>query len=80
MNNRNTIKNVLTRASLILALLSALAAGAFGQTTLVADAHTSATSVNGNFGTNPTLTVSASNIAYVRFDIAHALPAGTRCQ
>jgi hypothetical protein len=44
----------------------------------VSDAHTSFTSANGNFGTNPTLTVSANNTAYVKFEIARALPAGTK--
>ena len=62
----------------MLILLSALATGTFAQTVLVSDAHTSATSVNGNFGTNPTLTVSGNNTAYVRFEIAPTLPAGTK--
>jgi hypothetical protein len=72
MNSRVAMKKLLTRISLILSLLSALAAGAFAQTALVSDAHTSFTSANGNFGTNPTLTVSANSTAYVRFDIARA--------
>jgi hypothetical protein len=55
-----------------------LAAGIFGQAVLVADSYTSATSVNGNFGTNPTLTVSANNVAYVRFNLSAALKAGTK--
>jgi hypothetical protein len=78
MNCGTAIVNLLTRLSCVLIFLSALAAGAYGQAVLVSDAHTSATSVNGNFGTNPTLTVSAANTAYVRFKISRTLPAGTK--
>ncbi len=78
MNNGTAIRNMLKRVSLIFIVMSALAAGTFGQAVLVSDAHTSATSVNGNFGTNPTLTVSANNTAYVRFEIAHALATGAK--
>ncbi|HXG66015.1 MAG TPA: DNRLRE domain-containing protein [Blastocatellia bacterium] len=78
MNSIVAIRNLLTRVSLTLILLSALAAGTFAQTVLVSDAHTSFTSANGNFGTNPILTVSANHTAYVKFEIAHALPAGTK--
>ena len=78
MNSRVAIRNLLTRVSLILIVLSALAAGTFGQTVLVSDAYTSATSANENFGTNPVLTVSANNTAYVKFEIARTLPAGTK--
>src|SRR5215207_3650066 len=78
MNCGTAIVNLLTRLSCVLLCLSALAAGAYGQAVLVSDAHTSATSVNGNFGSNPTLTVSAANTAYVRFKIARVLPAGAK--
>lgn len=78
MNNRTKIKNLLTRVSTILILLLSSAAGTFAQTVLVSDAYTSATSANGNFGTNPILTVSANNTAYVKFEIARTLPAGTK--
>jgi hypothetical protein len=78
MNTRVAIKSLLTRISLIFIFVSALAAGAFGQAVLVSDAHTSATSVNGNFGTNPALTVSGNNTGYARFNISHLLPAGTK--
>ena len=78
MNSRDAIRNLLTRVSLILIVLSALAVGSFAQTVLVSDAYTSATSANGNFGTNPVLTVSANNTAYVKFEIARTLPAGTK--
>ncbi|HZM91615.1 MAG TPA: DNRLRE domain-containing protein [Blastocatellia bacterium] len=78
MNSRITIKNLLTRISIIVILLSAMAAGTFAQTVLVSDAYTSATSANGNFGTNPTLNVSANNTAYVKFEIARTLPADTK--
>ena len=44
---------------------------------LVADAHTSATSVNGNFGTNPALAVSSNNAAYIRFDLSRVLSDST---
>lgn len=64
----------------MLTLLSALAVGAYGQSVLVADAYTSATSANGNFGTNPALTISGNNTVYVRFDIARTLPAGTKAE
>lgn len=69
MNNRVATRNFLTRVSLILIFLAAVATGTFGQAVLVSDAHTSASSANGNFGTSPTLTVSA-NTAYVKFKIA----------
>ena len=58
--------------------MAATAAGSFAQSVLVSDAYTSATSTNGNFGANPTLTVSANNNAYVKFDIARTLAAGTK--
>lgn len=77
MNSLIAIRRLSTRISSIFILLSALAAGAFGQAVLVSDAHTSLAS-NGNFGTNPTLTVSSRNTAYVRFEIAGTLPAGTK--
>jgi hypothetical protein len=64
----------------MLTLLSALAAGAYGQSVLVADAYTSATSANGNFGINPALTISGNNTVYVRFDIARTLPAGAKSE
>jgi hypothetical protein len=66
------------RVSLILILLSALAGATFAQSVLVSDAYTSATSANGNFGTNPTLTISVNNTAYVKFEIAATLAAGTK--
>src|SRR5215217_4090113 len=78
MNNRVTIRNLLARVSILLIFLPVLAAETFGQAMLVSDAHTSATSVNGNFGTNPTLTVSENNTAYVRFEIARTLASGTK--
>src|SRR5262249_4395797 len=78
MNNRIAIKSLLTRISIIPIFFWVMTAGAFGQSALVADAHTSATSVNGNFGTNPALSVSANNTAYVKFEIAHTVPAGTK--
>ena len=77
MNSIFAIRNLLTKASLTLIFLSTLAAGTFAQTLLVSDAHTSFTSANGNFGTNPTLTISGNNTAYVKFAIAGSLPAGT---
>jgi hypothetical protein len=55
-----------------------LTAVSFGQAVLVADSYTSATSVNGNFGTNPTLTVSANNVAYIKFNLSATLKAGTK--
>lgn len=78
MNSRIIIRNLLTRVSFVFILLSALAAGTLGQTVLVSDAYTSATSANGNFGTNPVLTISANNTAYVKFEIARTLPAGAK--
>jgi hypothetical protein len=78
MNIRTIVKKLLVQSSLILILLTALAVGTFGQTALVSDAHTSASSANGNFGTNPHLNVSADNTAYVKFEIARTLPAGTK--
>ena len=78
MNDRGAINNLLTRVSSVLVLLTALSAAAFGQAVLVADAHTSATAANGNFGANPALAVSANNTAYVKFKIARTLPAGTK--
>jgi hypothetical protein len=78
MNTRNIIRNLLTKVSIIVIHLSALAVGTFAQTVLVSDAYTSATSANGNFGTTPVLNVSANNTAYVKFEIAGTLSAGTK--
>ena len=78
MNSIVAIRNLLMRVSLILIVLSALAAGAFAQTVLVSDAYTSATSANGNFGTSPIFTVSANNTAYLKFEIARTLAPGTK--
>jgi hypothetical protein len=77
MNTRVAIRGLLTRVSLIIITLSALAAGTFGQSVLVSDAHTSTTSANGNFGTGQALNISATNTSYVKFDIGRTLPAGT---
>jgi hypothetical protein len=55
-----------------------MAAGTFAQAVLVSDAHTSTTSVNGNFGNNPTLSVSVNNTAYVKFEITQTLQTGTK--
>src|SRR4030095_11685445 len=78
MNTRIIIRNLLTKVSIIVIHLSALAVGTFAQTVLVSDAYTSATSANGNFGTTPVLNVSANNTAYVKFEIAGTLSAGTK--
>src|SRR5215213_2211571 len=78
MNNKFGIINFLKRVTIINAFLLLAAAGIFGQAVLVADSYTSATSANGNFGANPTLTVSASNAAYVKFNLAATLKAGTK--
>jgi hypothetical protein len=78
MNTRIIIRNLLTKVSIIVIHLSALAVGTFAQTVLVSDAYTSATSANGNFGTNPSLNVSVNNTAYVKFEIAGTLSAGTK--
>ena len=47
------------------------------QTVLSDDAYVSFSSSNGNFGTNPTLTVSGANSAYIKFRVAAVLPAAT---
>ena len=73
-----TIRNLLARFSSLFTILSALAAGTFGQAVLVSDANTSLTSANGNFGKLQTVTVSPKNTAYVKFEIAATLPAGTK--
>src|SRR6185503_7157139 len=78
MNSKDAIKNLSTRVSSTLIVMTALASGTFAQTALHADAHTSFTSANQNYGTNPALSVSATNTAYVRFEIARTLPAGTK--
>ena len=80
MNNKNGIINFLIRTTIINAFLLLLTVGIFGQAVLVADSYTSATSVNGNFGTNPTLTVSANNAAYVKFNLLATLKAGTKAE
>jgi hypothetical protein len=80
MNDRINLKRIFIRVLSTFTLLSALAAGAFAQAVLVSDAYTSTTSINGNFGTNPTLTVSANNNIYVKFNIANTLPAGTKAE
>ena len=68
----------LTSAIKIKVFLLLMTAGLFGQAVLVADSYTSATSANGNFGTNPTLTVSANNAAYVKFNLSATLKAGAK--
>jgi hypothetical protein len=78
MNSKDAMRNLSTRVSSTLIVLTALASGTFAQTALHADAHTSFTSANQNYGTNPALSVSATNTAYVRFEIARTLPAGTK--
>src|SRR5262245_65929048 len=80
MSNRIAIQKLLTRVSLILVTISALAAGTFGQSTLVSDAHTSTSSANGNFGTARALAVTPTNTAYVKFDIVRTLPVGTKAE
>jgi hypothetical protein len=71
-------EKMLARISAILIFILIAAVGAFGQALLVADAHTASTSPNGNFGTNPAITISPTNTAYVRFKISRTLPAGTK--
>ena len=78
MNNGIVIENLLRRVSLILITIAALATGTFGQSVLVSDAHTSATTANGNFGTAQALAISAINRTYVKFDIISTLPSGTK--
>ena len=41
------------------------------------DAYISFSSINGNFGTSPALTVSPTNISYVKFKLTPVLPDGT---
>jgi len=78
MNNKFGIINFLTKALITNVFLLLLTAGIFGQAVLVADSYTSATSANGNFGSNPTLTVSANNAAYVKFILSATLMAVTK--
>ena len=78
MNNRIATQKLLKRLSMILITMSALAAGTFGQSALVSDSYTSASSANGNFGGAQALAVSPNNTTYVKFDIARTLPAGTK--
>ena len=78
MNSIEATRNLSTRVSSTLIVLTALATGTFAQTALVSDAHTSFSSANGNFGTATALTVSPNNTAYVKFEIARTLPAGTK--
>ena len=78
MNSMNTIKDLSARVSSTLIVLSALATGTFAQTGLVADAHTSFSSANGNFGSATALTVSPNNTAYVKFEIGQTLAPGIK--
>ena len=73
----NTGIKYITKTAIINIFMLLAAASAFGQTVLVADSYTSLTSANGNFGTNPALTVSANNAAFVKFNFAPYLFAGT---
>ena len=57
-----------------------MAAGTFGQSVLVSDAHTSTNSANGNFGTGLALTVSVTNTTYVKFDLNRTLPPGSKAE
>ena len=72
-----TITKLSRRLSSIFLVMVTLAAGTFAQALLVCDAHIS-TSGNGNFGSQPMLTVAPTSIAYVKFEIASTLPAGTK--
>lgn len=74
------IKRIINGIATSSGLILFAAAGAFGQTALMADAHTSTTSVNGNYGTNPTVTVSANNAGYFKFNVLSFLPAGTKAE
>src|SRR5262245_27612479 len=74
----NTIKDLSTRVSSTLIVLTALATGTFAQTALQSDAHTSFSSANGNFGSATALTVSPNNTAYVRFEITRTLRPGIK--
>ena len=76
MNSIDTIRDLSTRVSSTLIVLTALATGTFAQTAVVSDAHTSFSSANGNFGSATAITVSSNNTAYVRFEIARTLPPG----
>jgi hypothetical protein len=78
MNKKTGIINFSKRVTIINVFLLLLTAGIFGQAVLVADSYTSGTSVNGNFGTNPVLTVSANNVAYVKFNLSATLKTGTK--
>ena len=51
----------------------------FAQSVLIDDANTSnlPKDLDTNFGTNPNLTVAATNTAYLKFKLSPALPAGT---
>src|SRR5262245_7739767 len=77
MNNTVVIKSLVPRVFLILIFLSALALSTFGQSVVLADSYTSTTSSDRNFGTNPTLAISPTNTAYVKFGILRTLPVGT---
>ncbi len=72
------IVKFLIKAAIINVVLLSASAASFGQAVLVADSYTSLTSANGNFGGNPSLTVSATNAAFVKFNFASVFPAGTR--
>lgn len=72
------IIKLITKTAIINIFLLLAAAGIFGQSVLVADSYTSLTSANGNFGSNPSLTVSANNAGYVKFNFEHFLLAGTK--
>ena len=78
MNSINTTRDLSTRVSSTLIVLTALSTGTFAQTALISDAHTSFSSANRNFGSATALTVSPNNTAYVKFEIARTLPPGTK--
>ena len=76
---RNYIMIVFPKLLAAFLMTVCVSAVAFAQSVITDDANTSSSSkdVDGNFGTNPNLVVSATNTVYLKFKLTPTLPIGT---
>ena len=74
--NLSTLRNIFA----MLALMVCLSGITMAQSVLTDDAHTSSAprDLDSNFGTNPSLAVSATNNVYLKFKLSPTLPADTQ--
>ena len=80
--SNDVTRNMLVRLCQAIVLVTGflcMSAAAVCQSVLTDDAHTSSVTkdIDSNFGTNPNLFVSATNIGYLKFKLTPTLPTGT---